>query len=217
MVKFKHTHIVFLTGPSGSGKDTLLNRIKEELGHQIYMINNGDLVRSFAKANDPMSLALRRHNQTGKLTPVMIFYGLILKKLDVGLAQEWPIFWNGSPRQMEEMKHIDEVLNMVGMKGLILHIDASDSVCRSRMLTRQSELKKAGKAPRPEDIEGKIKAWNTPSSGRGTMARIANDNGRNHSFEYHRISTDEKTPDEVFERAMELLQDRGLFVPAKRL
>lgn len=212
MRRFTQSHIVLFTGQSGSGKDTLISGIKKRLGSQVYTINNGDLVRSLSKGDDPMSKAVKRHNESGYLVPTFVFYGAIANKLDIGLSGGGLILWNGSPRQLRELGDIDETLKMLDMKGFVIHVDASDNVCRERMLTRQSELKKAGKPLRPEDIDGKIDAWNRPSGGRDTMARLRSQSPGDTAFEYYRINTDELDPDDVLEKVLEKLQERGIVV-----
>ena len=125
---------LILLGPSGAGKGTQANFIKEKFG--IPQISTGDMLRAAVKAGTPLGLEAKKVMDAGGLVSDDIIIGLVKDRLQQEDCKSGYMF-DGFPRtipQADAMKDAGVPIDFV------LEIDVPDAEIVERMSGRRAHL-----------------------------------------------------------------------------
>ncbi len=127
---------IILLGISGSGKGTQAKFLCQRYG--LEYIGTGDLLRTFAKKDNPASRKLKKDLSEGKLAPTWLPFYLWMDKL-VEVDEKKGILFDGSPRKIHEAELLDEVLDWYDRKNIkVILIDVSEKEVFKRLINRRT-------------------------------------------------------------------------------
>ena len=92
--------IIFITGQSGSGKDTQANKIisfLENSGKKVLSLNNGVCIRGW-DSGSWLSELIKENNKLGELAPEVVVAYHAIRLMEEYKEKPDFIIWNGSPR-----------------------------------------------------------------------------------------------------------------------
>lgn len=130
----KSRNIIFL-GRSGSGKGTqaelLMKRFKLE------NIDTGDILRKLTKRTDKFGKTVLKTISLGKLVPIWLVIYCWLDQL-LKIPSKKGIIMEGSPRQLEEAKILEEVFSWLGRENFkLIYLLTSEKEVTERLLARR--------------------------------------------------------------------------------
>lgn len=130
----KSLNIIFL-GRSGSGKGTQAELLRERFS--LVNIDTGDILRTLAKRNDNFGKVVSKVICKGRLVPVwLVVYCWLTKLLKIPSSKG--IIMEGSPRQLEEAKILEEVFVWLGRKNFkVIYLEVSEEEGTKRLLRRR--------------------------------------------------------------------------------
>lgn len=137
----KSLNIVFL-GQAGSGKGTQAAILKKTFS--LWEIDTGTVLRELVKKPDYFGEKIEKVMAQGKLVPLWLAVYCWLDLL-MNVPEDKGIILEGSPRQLEEAKILEEVLNWFGRKNFrAIYLKISDKEVLKRLLARRlcSQCKK---------------------------------------------------------------------------
>ncbi|MFA7295197.1 MAG: nucleoside monophosphate kinase [Candidatus Paceibacterota bacterium] len=137
----KSLNIVFL-GQAGSGKGTQAAILKKIFS--LWEIDTGTVLRELVKKPDYFGEKIEKVMAQGKLVPLWLAVYCWLDLL-MNVPEDKGIILEGSPRQLEEAKILEEVLNWFGRKNFrAIYLKISDKEVLKRLLARRlcSQCKK---------------------------------------------------------------------------
>jgi adenylate kinase len=130
----KSLNIVFL-GRSGSGKGTQAELLLKKFS--LANIDTGDILRTLAKRKDQFGKNVLETISKGKLVPLWLVIYCWLDKF-LHLPSKQGIIMEGSPRQLEEAKILEEALSWFSSRKLIvIYLRTSEAEVTSRLLNRR--------------------------------------------------------------------------------
>ena len=104
---------LILFGPPGAGKGTQSSFLVES--EKMFQLSTGDLLRAELKSVSDLSRKLKKIMDSGKLVSDDIINNLIEKKIsDPGVKNN--IIFDGFPRNLEQAKSLDDMLNKYNQK-----------------------------------------------------------------------------------------------------
>ncbi|MGB9763139.1 MAG: adenylate kinase family protein [Minisyncoccia bacterium] len=171
--------IIFL-GRSGAGKGTQLALLKNKLN--LYEIDSGSLLRNFVKQKNPLALNINKIISDGKLVPTWLVVYLWLKTL-LNIKSEKGVIFEGSPRRLEEAKILEESLNIMQRKFIVIYLNVSEKEVIRRLLLRRICVK----CGREYSLEFNPNLTHCPKCG-GKLVKRSDDNLKaiKHRLEYFR-------------------------------
>lgn len=191
--------IIFITGQSGSGKNTQSEKIVDylkEQGKSVLYIDNGKNIRGW-NSGSWINTIIRENNRLGKFAPPIFIMALaILESMDK-FGAETPDFivWNGSPRSQEELGDLRQIVQYLGVRAEVVVINVSDKLCRERIIERQARENRE-ETTSEESINKKLSEYNNKTI--GALAML-NDHKNYNSLFFQLINVfGENTPDIVF-------------------
>jgi len=130
----KPLNIIFL-GRSGSGKGTqaelLIKRFK------LVNIDTGDILRALIKRKDKFGKTVLQTISKGKLVPIWLVTYCWMDKL-FKISSKKGIIMEGSPRQLEEAKILEQVFSWLGRKNFgVIYLQTSEKEVTKRLLVRR--------------------------------------------------------------------------------
>ena len=130
----KPLNIIFL-GRSGSGKGTqaelLIKRFK------LVNIDTGDILRELTKRKDKFGKTVLQTISKGKLVPIWLVIYCWLNQL-LKISSKKGIIMEGSPRQLEEAKILEEVFSWLGRENFrVVYLQTSEEEVTKRLLVRR--------------------------------------------------------------------------------
>ena len=130
----KSRNIIFL-GRSGSGKGTQAELLMKKFA--LANIDTGDILRRLAKKNDKFGKTVLETISHGKLVPIwMVIYCWLDQLLKI--PSKKGIIMEGSPRQLEEAKTLEEVFSWLGRENFrVVYLQTSAKEGTRRLLTRR--------------------------------------------------------------------------------
>jgi adenylate kinase len=171
--------IIFL-GRSGAGKGTQLNLLKNKLN--LYEIDTGSLLRSFVKQKNTLAQNISSMLSQGELVPTWLVVYLWLKKL-LSIRSEKGAIFEGSPRRLEEAKILEESLNLMQRKFIVIYLNVSEKEVIRRLLLRRI----CSRCGREYSLEFHPNLTKCPKCG-GKLVKRSDDNEKaiKHRLEYFR-------------------------------
>lgn len=130
----KSHNIIFL-GRSGSGKGTQAELLMKKFS--LMNIDTGDILRKLAKRKDKFGKTVSQTITHGKLVPIWLVIYCWLDKL-LKIPSKKGIIMEGSPRQLEEAKILEEVFSWLGRKNFkVVYLQTSIKEVTQRLLARR--------------------------------------------------------------------------------
>lgn len=132
-----------LIGRSGSGKGTQLELLKEYVSKNyenpnVTSIVMGDIFRAFFSQKGFIpNLAIDVSMKQGKFQPDFLTNSLFIHKVIEVVNEDSILFFDGYPRNSDQLKIIKELLSYIGRENpIVLNIDVSRENVKERMLSR---------------------------------------------------------------------------------
>ena len=130
----KSRNIIFL-GRSGSGKGTQAELLMKKFA--LANIDTGDILRRLTKRNDKFGKTISETISHGKLVPIWLVIYCWLDQL-LKIPSKKGIIMEGSPRQLEEAKILEEVFSWLGREDFkVVYLQTSAKEVTQRLLTRR--------------------------------------------------------------------------------
>lgn len=141
-------------GPSGSGKGTQARLLIEELkkhdaGKKILYLETGEKFRDFIKETSLTSKLTKEILDKGELVPEFLPIWIWTDYLIHNLSGEEHLFFDGSPRKLEEAKVLDSAIRFYKRENsFVVSINISDKWAMERLIERgrsddnEEEIKK---------------------------------------------------------------------------
>jgi len=130
----KSRNIIFL-GRSGSGKGTQAELLMKKFS--LANIDTGDILRKLTKRSDKFGKTVLKTISHGKLVPIWLVIYCWLDQL-LKIPSKKGIIMEGSPRQLEEAKTLEEVFSWLGRENFkVVYLQTSAKEVTRRLLTRR--------------------------------------------------------------------------------
>jgi len=130
----KSRNIIFL-GRSGSGKGTQAELLMKKFS--LANIDTGDILRKLTKRSDKFGKTVLKTISHGKLVPIWLVIYCWLDQL-LKVPSKKGIIMEGSPRQLEEAKTLEEVFSWLGRENFkVVYLQTSAKEVTRRLLTRR--------------------------------------------------------------------------------
>jgi len=130
----KSRNIIFL-GRSGSGKGTQAELLMKKFS--LANIDTGDILRKLTKRSDKFGKTVLKTISHGKLVPIWLVIYCWLDQL-LKIPSKKGIIMEGSPRQLEEAKTLEEVFSWLGRENFkVVYLQTSEKEVTQRLLTRR--------------------------------------------------------------------------------
>lgn len=201
-------HVLQITGQSGAGKGTLADALASYRMTKYHpkVISTGEEFRKGIKTNfsPDMCSLIEEVNDAGGLQDPLDATSLVIAELQ----REWRFnrltIIEGSPRTVKEASYLyDYCCNRLKRKVILINLIVSDELAIERMIKRNKEDEKAGRAPRkdtatPEARQKKVAYYHEHVAPavkfmRMTLAQVIT------------IHADDMTPVEVLEHVLNQL------------
>ena len=130
----KSRNIIFL-GRSGSGKGTQAELLMKKFA--LANIDTGDILRKLTKRSDKFGKTVLKTISHGKLVPIWLVIYCWLDQL-LKIPSKKGVIMEGSPRQLEEAKTLEEVFSWLGRENFkVVYLQTSAKEVTQRLLTRR--------------------------------------------------------------------------------
>ena len=130
----KSPNIIFL-GRSGSGKGTQAELLMKKF--TLVNIDTGDILRKLTKRKDKFGKIVLKTISYGKLVPIWLVIYCWLDQL-LKIPSKKGIIMEGSPRQLEEAKILEEVFSWLGRENFkVVYLRTSAKEVMQRLLLRR--------------------------------------------------------------------------------
>ena len=130
----KSRNIIFL-GRSGSGKGTQAELLMKRFA--LVNIDTGDILRKLTKRKDKFGKTVLKTIICGKLVPIWLVIYCWLDQL-LKIPSKKGIIMEGSPRQLEEAKILEEVFSWLGRENFkVVYLQTSAKEVMQRLLLRR--------------------------------------------------------------------------------
>ena len=130
----KSRNIIFL-GRSGSGKGTQAELLMKKFS--LANIDTGDILRKLTKRSDKFGKTVLKTISHGKLVPIWLVIYCWLDQL-LKIPSKKGVIMEGSPRQLEEAKTLEEVFSWLGRENFkVVYLQTSAKEVTRRLLTRR--------------------------------------------------------------------------------
>jgi len=128
--------VVFILGGPGSGKGTQCARLVQRFGYTH--LSAGDLLRGEQQRDSPQALLIKNYIKEGKIVPVEITCGLLLKAMtELEETQAERVFLvDGFPRTFENWEGWQRVVGADVALAFVLLLECGEDVMRERLLAR---------------------------------------------------------------------------------
>jgi len=130
----KSRNIIFL-GRSGSGKGTQAELLMKKFA--LVNIDTGDILRRLTKRKDKFGKTVSKNIVKGKLVPIWLVIYCWLDQL-LKIPCKKGVIMEGSPRQLEEAKILEEVFSWLGRENFkVVYLQTSVKEVTKRLLMRR--------------------------------------------------------------------------------
>jgi adenylate kinase len=127
---------IILIGPPGSGKGTLAEKLKEELG--LFHISTGDILREEIKNRTSLGRVAKEWVDSGHLVPDAVVIQIVVSRLANPDVRASGFLLDGFPRTVAQAKALDNVLKERGIRidGVVV-LDLAIETLMERLSTRR--------------------------------------------------------------------------------
>jgi adenylate kinase len=126
-------HLFFFVGRIASGKETQSRQLAEKLGYQIFM--TGQRFRDIVASGSILGNRIKADYEKGLLMPSWVA-NYMFEEFLFNLPPEEGAIFEGSGRDVEQAKVIDEVATWLGRSYTVLNLDVSEEEVVKRSLLR---------------------------------------------------------------------------------
>jgi len=132
--------IIFI-GPQGSGKGTQVREVTKHLqehsGQPVTNIETGKAFRRLAEEGGFTAQRVKELLAEGKMVPNFLTKAFVVKFLIRNLTPETHITMDGFPRNLVQVKFIDDLMEFYKRSGItVVYLDVAEEVVRERMAAR---------------------------------------------------------------------------------
>lgn len=134
-------HTIVFIGPQGSGKGTQVAAVTEYLNahteQKVTNIETGKAFRQLAEGGSFTAQRVKELLSEGKMVPNFITKAFVVKFLIRELTPETHLTMDGFPRNMVQVKFIDDLMEFYGREKLtVVFLDVPEEIVRERMAGR---------------------------------------------------------------------------------
>jgi len=144
-------YLFFFVGKIASGKETQSRRLADELGWEIFA--TGNRFREIIASGSPLGARIKDTYDKGLLMPSWVadymFEDFVFK-----LAPEKGAIFEGSGRDLQQAKVIEEVSDFLGRPYRVFNLEISDEEVMKRSLGRNRD-----KTDDPNVVETRLKEY----------------------------------------------------------
>lgn len=126
-------HLFFFVGRIASGKETQCVQLAEKLGYTVF--STGGKFREIVASGSLLGSRIKADYEKGLLMPSWVA-NYMLEEFLFNLAPEKGAIFEGSGRDVEQAKVIDEVCTWLGRSYTVLNLDVSEDEVVKRSLLR---------------------------------------------------------------------------------
>lgn len=126
-------HLFFFVGRIASGKETQCVQLAEKLGYTVF--STGGKFREIVASGSLLGNRIKTDYEKGLLMPSWVA-NYMLEEFLFNLAPEKGAIFEGSGRDVEQAKVIDEVCTWLGRSYTVLNLDVSEDEVVKRSLLR---------------------------------------------------------------------------------
>jgi len=126
-------HLFFFVGRIASGKETQCVQLAEKLGYTVF--STGGKFREIVASGSLLGNRIKADYEKGLLMPSWVA-NYMLEEFLFNLAPEKGAIFEGSGRDVEQAKVIDEVCTWLGRSYTVLNLDVSEDEVVKRSLLR---------------------------------------------------------------------------------
>lgn len=126
-------HLFFFVGRIASGKETQCVQLAEKLGYTVF--STGGKFREIVASGSLLGNRIKADYEKGLLMPSWVA-NYMLEEFLFNLAPERGAIFEGSGRDVEQAKVIDEVCTWLGRSYTVLNLDVSEDEVVKRSLLR---------------------------------------------------------------------------------
>ncbi len=178
--------LFFFVGRPGSGKETQSKRLAEQLGFEIFM--TGAKFRDIVASDSYLGNRIRHIYENGLLMPSWVA-DYLFENFIFNLPPDQGAIFEGSGRDIQQAKVIEEVCEFLGRPYKVLNLEVSEEEVMKRSLGRARD-----KTDQPEIVRTRLAEYNKLTAPAiehfRSLGRCIDING-------------EKTPDGVHEEVMQ--------------
>ena len=126
-------HLFFFVGRIASGKETQSRQLAEKLGYSVFM--TGQRFRDIVASGSILGNRIKADYEKGLLMPSWVA-NYMFEEFLFNLPPEEGAIFEGSGRDAEQAKVIDEVATWLGRSYTVLNLDVSEEEVVKRSLLR---------------------------------------------------------------------------------
>lgn len=126
-------HLFFFVGRIASGKETQCVQLAEKLGYTVF--STGGKFREIVASGSLLGNRIKADYEKGLLMPSWVA-NYMLEEFLFNLAPEKGAIFEGSGRDVEQARVIDEVCTWLGRSYTVLNLDVSEEEVVKRSLLR---------------------------------------------------------------------------------
>jgi len=126
----------FFVGKPASGKETQAKRLAESLNYPVFM--SGAKFRELMESGTYLGNRVREEYETGHLLPAWIA-DYLFEEFVLNLSVDTGAVFEGSSRDLNQVKTIDEVARWLKRPYMAFHLKVSDDTVIARSLARSRD------------------------------------------------------------------------------
>lgn len=126
-------NVIILVGKTGSGKGTQADLLSEKTGYKIF--STGELFRQAREKDNSLGALVKKVYEDGRLFPYW-FPTYFFMDVVLNAPLEEGFIFEGTARTPEEAAMVDEILDWLGRKYVVVHLNVSDEEVIERMQGR---------------------------------------------------------------------------------
>ena len=128
--------IIVVFGAQGSGKGTVAKKLHEEL--ELVHVSTGEIFRENIKNNTELGIEANKYILTGNLVPNELTAKVVMDRLSKPDVLERGAIIDGYPRNIDQCKKLDEILELLGKKvNFAINLVVEQEELIQRIITRR--------------------------------------------------------------------------------
>ncbi len=127
---------LLIMGPPGAGKGTQATNIVDK--YNIPHISTGDMFREAIKQETKMGILAKSYMDKGELVPDDVTIGIVKERLSQEDCATKGFLLDGFPRNLEQAKSLDSILNELNYKlDAVIDVSVDDKILIDRIIGRR--------------------------------------------------------------------------------